>query len=190
MASPPWSSPKNTSILVLLQRNLYFVAKTNGSKAPPSWTPPLFALAPFPCREDCPHMAHRWDKEVQAHKISYFVMAMAPTLVRVFWEKNKDLQNFPNDPVSSEARRQGRGGGGHQTVQSALDVVVRGKHRPLSTTVIMPLILPREHEDNMSTGQWWTERDAWAYGGGREWAKMGREEGRAEYETAPALRDN
>ena len=38
-------------------------------------------------------------------------------------------------------------------VQSALDVVVSGKHRLLSTTVLMPLILPREHEDNMSTGR-------------------------------------
>ncbi len=37
-------------------------------------------------------------------------------------------------------------------VQSALDVVVSGKYRLLlSTTVIMPLILPREREDNMST---------------------------------------
>ena len=89
---------------------------------------------------------------MQVHKSSYFVMAMAPTLVRVFFEKNKDLQDRPDNPMSSEARRQGRGGV-HQTVQSALDVVVSGKHRPLSTTVIMPLILPREHEDNMSTGQ-------------------------------------
>ncbi len=82
---------------------------------------------------------------MQVHKSSYFVMAMVPTLVRVFLEKNNNLQDHPVDPVSSEARRQGRGGG-HQTVQSALDVVVSGKHRPLSTTVIMPLILPsREH---------------------------------------------
>jgi hypothetical protein len=35
-ASPPWSSPKHTTILVLLQRNQYFITKTNGSKAPPS----------------------------------------------------------------------------------------------------------------------------------------------------------
>jgi hypothetical protein len=43
----------------------------------------------------------------------------------------------------------------HHTVQSALDldVVVRGKHRPLLTAVIMPLILPMECEDNMSTGR-------------------------------------
>jgi hypothetical protein len=58
-------------------------------------------------------------------------MAMAPTLVRVFFEKNKDLQDRPDNPMSSEARRQGRGGV-HQTVQSALDVVVSGKHRPLN----------------------------------------------------------
>ncbi len=37
-------------------------------------------------------------------------------------------------------------------MQSALDVVVSGKHRQLSTTVIMPLIIPRECEDNMSMG--------------------------------------
>jgi hypothetical protein len=80
------------------------------------------------------------------------VMAMAPTLVRVFLEKNKDLQDCPDDPVSSEARRHRRGGG-HQTVQSALDVVVSGKHRLLSTTVIMPLILQKEREDNMSMGR-------------------------------------
>jgi hypothetical protein len=48
---------------------------------------------------------------VQVHKSSYFVMAMAPTLVRVFLEKNKDLQDLLDNPVSSEARRQGRGGG-------------------------------------------------------------------------------
>ncbi len=37
-------------------------------------------------------------------------------------------------------------GGGHQTVQSAHahDVVVSGKHRLLSTTLIMLLILQRE----------------------------------------------
>jgi hypothetical protein len=46
-----------------------------------------------------------------------------------------------------------REGGGHQTVQSAIDVVVSGKHRPLSTTVIMSLIFQRERKDNMSTGQ-------------------------------------
>jgi hypothetical protein len=38
------------------------------------------------------------------------VMAMVPTLVRVFLEKNNNLQDHPDDPVSSEARRQGRGG--------------------------------------------------------------------------------
>ena len=38
-------------------------------------------------------------------------MAMVPTLVRVFLEKNNNLQDHPDDPVSSEARRQGRGGG-------------------------------------------------------------------------------
>ena len=42
----------------------------------------------------------------------------------------------------------------------------------------------------MSMGQSWTKRDAWVYGGGRERAKVGREGGREEYETAPALRDN
>ena len=52
-ASPPLSSSKNTTILV---RNQYFVAKTNGSKARPSWTPPLFALAPSPIRK----IAHAW----------------------------------------------------------------------------------------------------------------------------------
>jgi len=56
-------------------------------------------------------------------------MATAPTLVRVFWEKNKDLQDRPDDPVSSEARRQGRRGasngaectwcGGQWEIQSA-----------------------------------------------------------------------
>jgi hypothetical protein len=34
------------------------------------------------------------------------------------------------------------------------------------------------------------EHDAWAYGGGRKCVKVGREEGRAEYKTAPTLRDN
>ena len=38
--------------------------------------------------------------------------------------------------------------------------------------------------------QSWMKRDAWVYGGGRERAKVGREEGRVEYENAPALRDN
>ncbi len=50
-------------------------------------------------------------KEVQVHKSSYFVMATAPTLARVFSETNKDLQDHPDNPVSSETRRQGRGGG-------------------------------------------------------------------------------
>jgi hypothetical protein len=65
----------------------------------------------FPSQEDCPCVARQQDKEVQVHKSSYFVMAMAPTLVRVFLEKNKDLQDLLDNPVSSEARRQGRGGG-------------------------------------------------------------------------------
>ena len=50
-APPPWLSPKNTTILVLLQRNQDFTAKTNGSKAPPSRTPPSFALAHSPIRK-------------------------------------------------------------------------------------------------------------------------------------------
>ena len=40
----------------------------------------------------------------------------------------------------------------------------------------------------VSTRQW-MERDAWAYGGGREQAKVGRKEGRVKYETPPTLRD-
>jgi len=38
----------------------------------------------FPRQEDCPCMTRQQDKEVQVHKSSYFVMATAPTLVRVF----------------------------------------------------------------------------------------------------------
>jgi hypothetical protein len=64
----------------------------------------------FPRQEDCPCVARQQDKEVQVHKSSYFVMAMAPTLVRVFLEKNKDLQDCPDDPVSSDARQHRRGG--------------------------------------------------------------------------------
>jgi hypothetical protein len=51
-------------------------------------------------------------------------------------------------------------------VQSALDVVVGGKHRPLLTPIMMSLILRRDqgqHEHEMMM-----ERDAWAYRGGRE----------------------
>ena len=47
-------------------------------------------------------MARRRDKEVQVHKSSYFVMAMVPTLVRVFLEKNNNLQDHPDDPVLLE----------------------------------------------------------------------------------------
>jgi hypothetical protein len=34
------------------------------------------------------------------------------------------------------------------------------------------------------------EHDVWVYGEGRELAKVGREQGRVNYETAPALKDN
>ena len=45
------------------------------------------------------------------------------------------------------------GGDSLQLGGDSLAAARRRWQRPLSTTVIMPLILPREHEDNMSTGQ-------------------------------------
>jgi hypothetical protein len=45
--------------------------------------------------------------------------------------------------------------------------VVGGKRRPLLMPTVMLLIFQRERKDNMSTGRW-TERGAWAYGGGGE----------------------
>jgi hypothetical protein len=69
-------------------------------------------------------------------------------------------------PCLWRQRRQGRGRASNGA-GSTLNVVVGGKRRLLLTAAVMSLIFQREREDNMSRGQW-TERDAWAYGGGRE----------------------
>jgi hypothetical protein len=42
---------KNATILVLLQRNQYFNTKTKDNEAPPSQTPPPFALTPSPVKK-------------------------------------------------------------------------------------------------------------------------------------------
>jgi hypothetical protein len=67
----------------------------------------------FPCQEDCPHVALQSGKEVQVHKSSYFVMAAAPTLVWVLERRTTIcwIAQSPDNPMSSEARRQGRGEG-------------------------------------------------------------------------------
>ncbi len=82
-ASPPWLSPKNTTILVLLQSDQYFVAKTNGSKAPSSWTPPLFAIAPSPVRK----IAHVW----HANKTKKCRSTRVATL---WWQRRQDWLEF------------------------------------------------------------------------------------------------
>jgi hypothetical protein len=82
-------------------------------------------------------------------------MVVTSTLVWGFWRKNNDLQDFPYDLLSFEARRQGRGEGIKRC--RVLCVVVSGKHRPLSTPMIMLLILWREqeqHEHRTIDGMW------------------------------------
>jgi hypothetical protein len=69
---------KNATIIVLLQKNQYFVTNTYNNKAPPSQTPPpQFALAPSPVRK----IAHLWhankNEGVQVHASSSCSMVAA-----------------------------------------------------------------------------------------------------------------
>ena len=124
MVSPPWLPPNNTKNLILLQRNQYFFTKTYIKRSTVIMNFSYVCPFSFPRQEDCPcpstRVATLWWQRNQCW----------------FWvlERRNDLQDHPDDPVSLEARRQGRGGGGghHTASGSPLDVVVGGKCRPLS----------------------------------------------------------
>ncbi len=85
--------------------------KTTSNKVPSSWASPLFAFAPFPIRK----IIYAWyadgTKKCRSTRVATLWWQRSQCWFE-FWEKNNNLQDCPDDPVSLGAtRRQGRGEG-------------------------------------------------------------------------------
>jgi hypothetical protein len=64
-----------------IEESVLLHKKTNVKQSTAIMSSSFVFRCSFPRQEDCPCVARQWDKEVQVHKSSYFVMAAEPTLV-------------------------------------------------------------------------------------------------------------